>query len=48
MKLQSDPTVICTGKNFDGDLEEDLNFDSPYNTCRYKDCLLRQSLSEES
>ena len=38
MKLQSDPTVIyALGKNFDGDLrKKDLNFDSPYNTYRYK------------
>ena len=38
MKLQSDPTVIyALGKNFDGDLRrKDLNFNSPYNTYRYK------------
>ena len=38
MKLQSDPTVIyALGKNFDGDLrKKDLNFNSPYNTYRYK------------
>ena len=38
MKLQSDPTVIYSlGKNFDGDLrKKDLNFNSPYNTYRYK------------
>ena len=38
MKLQSDPTVIyALGKNFDGDLrKKDLNYNSPYNTYRYK------------
>ena len=38
MKLQTDPTVIyALGENYDGDIRRrDLEFDSPYNTYRYK------------
>ena len=38
MKLQTDPTVIyALGENYDGNIRRrDLEFDSPYNTYRYK------------
>ncbi|MBT3434577.1 MAG: endolytic transglycosylase MltG [Nitrospinaceae bacterium] len=37
MRLQSDPTVIYSLPNFDGNIrKKDLAFDSPYNTYRYK------------
>ena len=36
MRLQSDPTVIYSIKNFDGNIrKKDLKIDSPYNTYRY-------------
>ena len=36
MRLQTDPTVIYSIENFDGNIrKKDLNIDSPYNTYRY-------------
>ena len=37
MRLQTDPTVIYSIENFDGNIRKrDLKIDSPYNTYRYK------------
>ena len=46
MLLQTDPTVIYAIENFDGNIKKrDLKIDSPYNTYRYKGCLLYTSPS---